>query len=393
MRGFSLSRETKRLVIDQPFFLDSYAETGHVLPRLGLAYRSWGTLAPNGDNAIIVCHALTGSADADQWWAPFFGPGRVLDPEHDFIVCSNVLGGCYGSTGPISKAPGGRPWGGHFPALTIRDQVRAQMALADELGIRRIRLVLGGSMGGLQALEWALLDPERVQAVASIAASGRHSAWCAVWSEAQRLALASDPKFRNGHYPPDDPPRTGLAAARAVAMGTYRSPQSLARRFGRASGAEVFGTQAHSPNELAVHGWLRHHGKKLVDRFDANSYRRLLDAMDTHDLSRGRGDYESVLRGIRQPVLVGSISSDGLYVPAEQHELARLIPGARLVEIDSEHGHDGFLIDAEAFHPALLAFKHNNASVAPRRSNAPVASHPQENSNPWLTPIVQQYST
>jgi homoserine O-acetyltransferase len=385
VKGFSLSRETKRLVIDQPFLLES----GAILPHLAIAYRSWGTLAPEADNAIIVCHALTGSADADLWWAPLFGAGRALDPAHDFIVCSNALGGCYGSTGPISKAPDARPWGARFPALTIRDQVRAQIALADELGIRRIRLVLGGSMGGLQALEWALLDRERVQSVATIAASGRHSAWCAVWSEAQRLALTADPKYRDGHYAPDDPPRAGLAAARAVAMITYRSPQSLGKRFGRATGDEVFGRRAQAPNDLAVSGWLRHHGQTLVDRFDANSYRRLLDAMDTHDLARGRGDYETVLRSIEQPVLVGSLSSDALYVPAEQHELARLIPGARLVEIDTAHGHDGFLIDAQAFHPELLAFKHSRLTPARRA----VSLSRKEEANSWLNPSVQPYSS
>jgi homoserine O-acetyltransferase/O-succinyltransferase len=389
--GFSLSRETRRLVFDQPFFLDAQEGSDPSLPRLEIAYRSWGTLAPGGDNAIIVCHALTGSADADEWWAPYFGAGRVLDPAHDFIVCSNVLGSCYGSTGPLSQAPDGRPWGGRFPAVTLRDQVRAQMALADALGIRRIRLVLGGSMGGLQALEWALLDPERVQAVASIAASGRQSAWCAVWNEAQRMALASDPKFRDGHYPPNDPPRAGLAAARAVAMVTYRSPQSLSQRFGRASGAEVFGARANAPDDLAVHGWLRHHGQTLVDRFDANSYCRLLGAMDTHDLARGRGEYESVLRGIRTPVLIGSIASDTLYVPGEQRELARLIPGAGLVEINSAHGHDGFLIDAETFLPALVAFKNSHEPVA-LRSQTPRTPHP-ENSKSWRTPVVLQYST
>jgi homoserine O-acetyltransferase/O-succinyltransferase len=388
VKGFSLSQETKRLVIDQPFFLES----GDVLPHLGIAYRSWGTLAPDGANAIVVCHALTGSADADAWWSPFFGSERVLDPSKDFIVCSNALGGCYGTTGPISKAPDGRPWGGRFPALSIRDQVRAQILLADKLGIRRIRLVLGGSMGGLQALEWALLDPERVQTVATIAASGRHSAWCAVWSEAQRLALEADPKYRNGHYPPDDPPRAGLAAARAVAMITYRSPQSLASRFGRASGAEIFGEKAQLPDKLAVNGWLRHHGQTLVDRFDANSYRRLLDAMDSHDVARGRGDYESVLRRIEQPVLVGSIKSDALYVPDDQRELARLIPGARFVEIDSVHGHDGFLIDAEAFHPELLAFKHSR-SLPFYRTASPAQPLNQENTNPWLTPTAQPSST
>ena len=389
MIGFSLSRETKRLVIDQPFFLES----GECLPRLAIAYRTWGTLAADGANAIVVCHALTGSADADSWWPSYFGAGRVLDPTRDFIVCSNVLGGCYGSSGPISKAPDGRPWGGRFPALTIRDQVRAQIALADELGIRRIRLVLGGSMGGLQALEWALLDRQRVERVASIAASGRHSAWCAVWSEAQRLALAADPKYRDGHYPADDPPRAGLAAARAVAMVTYRSPHSLSQRFGRASGAEVFGDRAHSPDDLAVNGWLRHHGQALCERFDANSYRRLLDAMDTHDLARGRGVYERVLAGIDRPVLIGSLSSDALYVPEDQRELARLIPGARLVEVDSAHGHDGFLIDADAFHPQLLAFKHHsvaNVATARRTSAMP---RPQAQETPWLSRNALPYST
>ncbi|THF65162.1 homoserine O-acetyltransferase MetX [Pseudothauera rhizosphaerae] len=368
MTGFPLSRETRRLVLDQPFLLES----GVSLPGLEIAWRSWGRLAPAGDNAVVVCHALTGSADADNWWAPLFGPGRVLDPQRDFIVCSNVLGGCYGSTGPTSPAPDGRPWGGRFPALTVRDQVRAQIALADALGIRRIALVLGGSMGGLQALEWALLDPERVDAVATIAASGRHSAWCAVWSEAQRQALATDPKYRDGHYDPADPPHAGLAAARAMAMVSYRSPASLASRFGRASGAEAFGDRAHSPGELAARGWLRHHGKALVERFDAHTYRMLIDAMDSHDLARGRGDYETVLRGIRQPVLVGSIASDALYVPADQFELVRLIPRAELLTIDSQHGHDGFLIDAANFQRTLREFKERHA---PRAFPAPARRH------------------
>lgn len=368
MIEFSLSRQTRRITIDRPFALES----GEHLPNLEIAYRSWGKLAPDAANAVVVCHALTGSADADAWWPSFFGAGRVLDPVHDFVVCSNTLGGCYGSSGPLSAAPDGRPWGGRFPALTIRDQVRAQIALADQLGIRRIRLVLGGSLGGLQALEWALLDPQRVERVASIAASGRHSPWCAVWSEAQRMALVADPKYRGGHYPADDPPRAGLAAARAIAMIGYRSAQSLQHRFGRASGAEVFGDQADSPDDLAASGWLRHHGRALTERFDANSYRRLLDAMDTHDLARGRGDYASVLRSIAQPVLIGSIASDALYVPRDQHELARLIPGARLVEIDSAHGHDGFLIDAPSFHPQLLAFKHGPGT---RRARSPAPPH------------------
>jgi homoserine O-acetyltransferase len=345
--------QTQRLTLERPFTLES----GAVLPAVSIAYRTWGTLAPGADNAIVVCHALTGSAHADEWWAPLFGAGRVLDPGRDFILCSNALGGCYGTTGPTSPAPDGRPWGGRFPAVTIRDQVRVQMALADALGIRRVRLVIGGSMGGLQALEWALLDPERTVAVATIAAAGRHSPWCLVWSEAQRLALAADPKYRAGDYDPQDPPRAGLAAARAVAMVTYRSPESLAQRFGRATGAMVFGRRSDVPGDFAVNGWLRHHGRSLVERFDANSYRVLLDAMDTHDLARVRGDYESVLAGIRQPVLVGSIESDAIYCPSDQLELARLIPRAHLLNIASNDGHDGFLTDAALFQTELLAFR------------------------------------
>jgi homoserine O-acetyltransferase/O-succinyltransferase len=352
MTAFRLSEKTRWLALGQPLVLESGAE----LPGVEIAYRSWGRLNAAADNAVIVCHALTGSADADAWWGALFGPGRALDPEKHFIVCSNVLGGCYGTTGPASVAPDWRLWGARFPRITVRDQVRLQMALADRLGIRGIRFVIGGSLGGLQALEWALLDPERVGAVVSIAASGRHSAWCAAWSEAQRLALAADPKFRAGHYDPADPPRAGLAAARAIAMVSYRSPGSLGKRFGRASGQAVFAGRAAAPDEPAVRGWLRHHGKSLVERFDANSYLVLIDAMDSHDLGRHRGVYERVLGRLRQPVLVGSITSDALYVAVDQQDLAFLLPHGEFFEIDSEHGHDGFLIDAAGFEPQIRCF-------------------------------------
>ena len=321
-------------------------DCGEVLPDLELAFRSWGRLSPTADNAVVVCHALTGTADADDWWAPLFGPGLALDPERDFIVCSNVLGGCYGSTGPTSIAPDGRPWGGRFPRLTVRDQVRAQMRLANALGIQKIRLVIGGSMGGLQALEWALLDPDRVEAIATVAASACQSSWCVAWSEAQRLALAADPKYRDGAYPPDDPPVAGLAAARAMAMIGYRSPGSLERRFGRRTEAG-----------FSVAAWLRHHGDALVRRFDANSYRVLLDSLDSHDISRDRGSLPEILAGIAQPALVVSIANDALYVPADQDLLARHLPQGELARLESEHGHDGFLIDAERIEPLVRDFR------------------------------------
>lgn len=347
-------------------------ESGEVLPEVGVQYRTWGRLSPAADNAVIVCHALTGNANADVWWSPLFGPQRALDPTRDYIVCSNVLGGCSGTTGPASTAPDGRRWGARFPRLTIRDQVRAQIALADALGIRRIRFVIGGSMGGLQALEWALLDPQRVQAVVALAASGRHSAWCAAWSEAQRLALACDPRWCDGDYTEDAPPEAGLAAARAIAMISYRSAASLQQRFGRRTGAEVFGRRARDPGEIAVRGWLAHHGDALVRRFDANSYRVLIDAMDSHDLGRGRGGYDAALRSLHQPVLVGSIANDALYVPADQHELVERLPRGELLDIPSLAGHDGFLIDAACFEPSLRRFVDEHAPPADARTATPV---------------------
>ncbi len=352
MSGFALSAETRVFRLGRVFPLES----GAVLDDLVLAYRTWGRLNAAADNAVVVCHALTGSADADRWWAPLFGAGRALDPERDFIVCANVLGGCYGSTGPTTCDADGRRLGTRFPPVTIRDQVQAQIALVDALGIRGIRLVIGGSMGGLQALEWPLLD-RRVAAVATIAASGRHSAWCIGWSEAQRHAIAADPRFRGGEYPADAHPDAGLAVARAIAMLTYRTARSLDARFGRHSGDAVFGERATRPGAPAVANWLSHHGESLVARFDALSYWRLLDAMDSHDLGRGRGSYREVARRIQQPVLVVSIPTDTLYVAAEQIELAEVLPDAELVELDSEHGHDGFLIDAERLEPIVRAFR------------------------------------
>lgn len=366
MTGFRLSDSTRRLTLGRPLALES----GESLAHVQVAYRTWGKLSAAADNAVIVCHALTGSADADEWWAPLFGPGKALDPDRYFIVCSNVLGGCYGTTGPTSAAQDGKPWGARFPRITIRDQVRVQIALADALGIAGIRFVIGGSMGGLHALEWALLDPLRVRAVVSIAASAFHSPWCIAWSEAQRLALRADPRFRDGAYAPDAPPADGLAAARAIAMISYRSAGSLDRRFGRAPGSQIFGERSESPDDFAARGWLRHHARSLVERFDANSYLRLLDAMDTHDLARGRGHRDAVLRQIRQPVLIGSVSSDALYVPAEQRALAAALPNGSWLPIDSEHGHDGFLVDADQFEPAVRRFARALESGAPASRDA-----------------------
>jgi homoserine O-acetyltransferase/O-succinyltransferase len=341
MSTFTLSPLTQHWHSDVPFEL----ENGEHIANLQIAYRTWGKLNANADNAIIICHALTGTADADDWWSALLGPGKAVDPNHDFIVCSNVLGGCYGSSGPTSLHTDGKPWGSRFPEITIRDQVRAQIKLADALGIRGIKQVIGGSLGGLQALEWALLDPLRVHSIVSIAASAKHSAWCLTWNEAQRLAITADQKFQNGDYAVDDPPTAGLGAARAIAMATYRSSTSLNQRFDRTRDEN---------NTFSSQGWLRHHAGRLVQRFDANSYLRLINAMDRHDVGGTREGTYQALQSIIQKTLLISIHSDVLYPPSDQFDLLEQLPNAKLAMLPSVHGHDGFLIDADRLNELLL---------------------------------------
>lgn len=322
-RGSPGTPPAQYLDLPGPFVLES----GEVLPEVRVAYRTWGTLDSDGANGVLVCHALTGSADADVWWGGLIGPGRALDPCEDFIVCSNVLGSCYGTT--------------RAAAVSVRDMVRVQIALLDELAVRRLRLVVGGSLGGMQVLEWALLAPDRVEAIAPIATSGRHSAWCIALGEAQRQAIRIDPV-------------QGLAAARALAMCTYRSRASFEARFGR---------RLRGPGLFEVESWLHHHGDRLLERFDADAYVTLTRAMDTHDVARGRGEYEEVLRSIRVPALVVSIDSDVLYPPEEQAELASLIPNARLATLRSPHGHDAFLIETEELNRLLKEFRRKPVGV------------------------------
>lgn len=356
-------RETRVLTLPEPFEL----EAGAALPGVEVAYRTWGRLAASGDNAVLVCHALTGSADVDAWWGPLLGPGRALDTGRDFVVCSNVLGSCYGTTGPASRRPGRRRrWGPDFPPVTVRDMVRLQARLLDALGVRRLRLAIGGSLGGMQALEWAATFPDRVEAIAAIAAPGRHSAWAIGLSEAQRAAIEADPLWDGGRYRPGAPPAAGLAAARMVAMCTYRSWESFALRFGR----------AREGGEYAVARYLRRHGEWLVDRFDANCYVTLTRAMDSHDVSRGRGEYAETLRAVRQPALVVAIDSDALYPPEEQWELAELLPNARLAWLHSPHGHDAFLVEAAALARLVADFRRLLAPGPGRAARDRNASHP-----------------
>lgn len=331
-------------------------EAGGFLPGVRVAYRSWGALDADGSNAVVICHALTGSADADRWWTRMFGPGRALDPSRDFVVCSNILGSCYGTTGPAEVDPAtGRPWLGRFPEVTVRDMVRVQQRLAGALGIKRIKLVIGGSLGGMQVLEWGLLYPELVEGLVFIASTARHSAWAIGLGEAQRQAIFADPRWRGGDYDPADPPVAGLSAARMMAMLSYRSFPSFEERFGRRS---------ESADQFAIESYLHHQGRALVDRFDPASYVTLTRAMDTHDVSRGRGDFDEVLRGLRPRTLVVAIDSDILYWPAEQREVARLVPGARLAVMDSIHGHDAFLIDVDRLSDLVSEFRGRAAQAA-----------------------------
>ncbi len=326
--------------------LDSFAlESGMTLRHVPVAYRSWGALNAARDNAIVVCHALTGDADAAAWWGGLIGPGRALDTEAFFVICLNTLGSPYGTASPVSVNPAtDERYGGAFPLVTVRDTVRLHRRVLDALGVRGVALAVGGSMGGMQALEWAF-DTPFVRAVAPIAVGGRHSAWCIAWSEAQRQAIYADARWNGGHYAADAPPASGLAAARMMAMVSYRTPEAFAARHGRATMQDT--------DVFDVESYLRYQGQKLVDRFDAVCYVRLTQQMDTHDVARERGDYEAVLASLDLPALVVGIDTDILYPPAEQRELARLMPQARYAEITSPYGHDAFLIEFDQMNSLL----------------------------------------
>lgn len=313
-------------------------DCGVVLEDVPIAFDAWGELNPDRDNVVVVCHALTGNTRADVWWGPLIGPGAALDTDRFYVICLNVLGSPYGSVSPITEKPGaGRPYGSEFPAVTIRDTVRAHKAALDRLGVRGVLTAVGGSMGGMQALEWAFYD-SFVRSIIPVGVGGRHSAWCIGFSEAQRQAIYADANWNGGRY--TEQPAAGLAAARMIAMISYRSRASFEARFNRQP-------QDGEEGYFAVESYLRYQGEKLVNRFDANCYVHLTNQMDTHDVARGRGVYEAVLQGIEQPTLVVGIDSDVLYPLVEQEELVELIPNSELAVVTSSHGHDAFLIEFE----------------------------------------------
>jgi homoserine O-acetyltransferase len=331
-------------------------ERGGVLPDVRVAYETWGRLNAQGDNAILVEHALTGDSHVTGpagpghptpgWWDGLIGPGRPLDTERFFVIAANVLGGCQGTTGPASLGPDGSAWGSRFPFVTVRDQVQTEALLADALGIQRWRMVLGGSMGGMRALEWAVTHPDRVQTALVLASTAYATAEQIAWCQAQLLAIRSDPHFLGGdYYEAPQGPEDGLGIARRIAHVTYRSELELHTRFGRAAqGAE---DPLGGRGRYAVESYLDHHAGKLSGRFDANSYVVLTEAMNSHDIGRGRGGVERALARVSAELVVVAVDSDRLYPPRLSQEIVASAPAATLHTVRSEYGHDGFLIELD----------------------------------------------
>ena len=334
-------------------------EAGGRIGPVTVAYETWGTLAPDATNAVLVLHALTGDSHAagpaapghrhPGWWDGMIGPGAPIDTDRFFVVCPNVLGGCQGTTGPASPADDGRPYGSRFPRITIRDQVVVEAALADRLGIARWNAVVGGSMGGMRALEWAVGFPDRVARAVIVAvgacATAEQIALCSV----QNRAIAADPEWRGGDYydaPPGGGPHRGMAIARSIGQVSYRTERELDERFGRGHQGDERPLEG---GRYAVESYLEYQGEKLAERFDANTYVVLSDAMNHHDVGRGRGGVAAALARVQADVAIAGISSDRLYPLRLQYELAELIPTASgVTAIESVTGHDGFLVEADA---------------------------------------------
>ncbi|MFW5471066.1 homoserine O-acetyltransferase MetX [Knoellia sp. CPCC 206435] len=331
-------------------------ELGGLLPEVTVAYETWGVLNEAADNAVLVEHALTGDSHVEGpagnghptpgWWDGLIGPGRPLDTDRFFVVASNVLGGCQGTTGPSSDAPDGLPWGSRFPAITIRDQVSVEAHLADQLGVRRWAGVLGGSMGGMRAVEWATSHPDRVATCIVLASTAYATADQIAWCQPQLLAVRADPNFHGGdYYAHGVVPADGLGIARRIAHVTYRHEGELAERFGRVAqpGEEPLG----GGGRYAVESYLDHHAGKLAARFDANSYVVLSEAMNSHDVGRGRGGVAAALGAFSGRLVVAGVDTDRLYPERLSEEIAALRPGTILRRVTSRFGHDGFLIEIE----------------------------------------------
>ncbi|GAA0737837.1 homoserine O-acetyltransferase MetX [Sphingomonas japonica] len=349
---------------------------GMLLSPVEIAYETYGTLDPDGSNAVLICHALTGDhyvasehpvTGKPGWWTRLIGPGLPVDPARHFVICANVLGSCMGSSGPASENPAtGQPWGMAFPVITIRDMVRAQAMLLDHLGVARLRAVIGGSMGGMQALSWASTFPDRVAAAVVIASTARHSAQNIAFHEVGRQAIMADPNWRGGAYYGDGaPPTAGLAVARMAAHITYLSEAGLTEKFGRRlqhsperpNGAKSFGFDA----DFQVESYLRHQGISFVDRFDANSYLYITRALDYFDLAEEHGGLlANAFRHTTARFAVISFDTDWLYPTSDSRAIVHALnaAGARasFVELSSPFGHDAFLLDAPEMNRVIDGF-------------------------------------
>ena len=340
------------------FVLDEHLllECGRALAGVTLHYAVYGRLNAARDNAVLVCHALSGSALVGSWWPEIFAPGAVLSLEHDFVICINMLGSCYGSTGPGSVDPEtGNIYGPDFPLVSIRDNVRAQAKLLDSLGIRRLRLVLGGSIGGMQALDWAIYDPQRVERAVIIGATPLSAMGLAL-NHLQRQAILHDPEWKGGRYLPQRPPRRGLALARQIGMLSYKSAELFDERFGRnpnRNGEDPWGLDDLGGGLIGgrfdIAGYLDYQGERFNERFDANSYLAIMRTMDTWDPLRGGSSPAEAFGRIRARVSFVGISSDWLFPPQAVRQFAYTIRAAGVQadyrEMTSAHGHDAFLAE------------------------------------------------
>jgi homoserine O-acetyltransferase/O-succinyltransferase len=350
-------------------------DCGETLPKVNVAYQTFGELNSDKDNVIMVNHALTGNAHIsgiissseiekclhekyltsyncmyegkEGWWSPLIGPGKALDTNKYFVISSNVLGSCYGTSGPISlNLKSNSEYKLEFPKVTVRDMVKVQKKLFDKLGITKIELAIGGSLGGMQVFEWAIMYGNMIKSIMPIAASIGHSPWAMGLNEASRNAIKNDPIWNNGNY--KEQPEQGLSLARKIAMLTYRSYESFNKKFGR--------EKRNNNGLFEVENYLNYQGNKISKRFDANSYIYLSEAMDNHDVGLNRNGIKEALKNINCKTECVGITSDVLYPAEEQKEIVSLIQGATYSEIDSIHGHDAFLIEFEQLNKIIRKF-------------------------------------
>jgi len=369
-----LLAETKYIELfseSEPLLLDS----GEYLNTATVAYQTFGELNPKKDNVIMVNHALTGNAHIagtigsieiknnlhekhltnynkmfegkEGWWSPLIGSGRAIDTDKYFVISSNVLGSCYGTSGPVSVNPDTKTeYRMKFPKVTVRDMVKVQKTLFDTLGINKIKMAVGGSLGGMQVLEWAIMYADMIESIMPIGASAGHSPWAIGLNEASRNAIKNDPIWNNGNY--EEQPVLGFSLARKIAMLSYRSYESFNKKFGR--------EKTHNKSLFEVESYLNYQGEKISKRFDANAYLYLSEAMDAHDVGVGRGGIKKALSNINCKTQCIGINSDLLYPAEEQKKIASMIPEATYLELDSIHGHDAFLIEFDQLDKIIRNF-------------------------------------